>query len=106
MAYDPYLDKSFSVEQLQALKGDAEANVIFARQDYQVKDGLALSLEREKYYLILSAADDFLEKADKKLKEHIPSIKRVEPELEKKIIATVESERQQSEQGLGSIFGG
>ena len=71
MAYDPYLDKSMTPEQLQKLKGDEQANVIFARQDYQIKDGIGLGLEREKYYLILSSADEFMEKADKKLKEHV-----------------------------------
>ncbi|MDE1860898.1 MAG: hypothetical protein KGH72_04255 [Candidatus Micrarchaeota archaeon] len=106
MAYDPYLDKSLSEEQLNTIRKDEQANVIFARQDYQIKDGLSLGLERERCYLIISATDDFLDKADKKLKASVPGIKRVDPELEKRIVATVEDERHESEQGLGMIFGG
>ena len=46
-----------------------------------------------------------MEKADKKLKSSIKSIKRADPETEKAVIAIVEGERESSEEGLGSIFG-
>ncbi len=106
MEYDPYLDKSLNEEGLSKIKNDEEANVIFARQDYMLKDGISLNLERGKYYLYLSAAEDFLEKADKKLKKSISSIKRAPPEEEKKIIDIIEEEQQESEEGIGLIFGG
>ncbi len=105
LEYDPYLDKNLSQEQLDRIKNDAMANVIFARQDYQLKDGISLALDREKYYLYLSAVDEFFENAEKKLKQGVPSIARVDPELERKIIATLEGERKESEEGLGLIFG-
>lgn len=105
MEYDPYLDKSLSEEQLSKLRTDEEANVIFARQDYRIKDGISLDLDREKYYLYLSASDEFLDKAEKKLKKNIPSIRREEPEREERIINEIETERTESEQGLGLIFG-
>ncbi|MGC8479064.1 MAG: hypothetical protein ACP5M9_00100 [Candidatus Micrarchaeia archaeon] len=105
MAYDPYLDKSLNEEQLSKIKEDPEANIIFARQDYIIKDGVSIGLERDKYYLYLSASEDFLEKADKKLKSKIKSIKRADKETEDKVIAVVEGERESSEEGLGSIFG-
>ncbi len=54
LEYDPYLDKSLSPEQLSKLKDDSYANIIFARQDYWIKDGISLGLDREKNYLILS----------------------------------------------------
>ena len=94
-----------SPEQLAKLKTDELANVIFARQDYQLKDGISLGLDREKYYLYLSAVEEFFEKAEKKLKASIPSLQRVDPELEQKVIATLEGERKESEEGLGLIFG-
>ncbi len=106
MAYDPYLDKSLGQEQLDAIKEDEDANIIFARQDYRIKDGISLNLERGKYYLYLSATEEFLEKAEKKLKKSISSIKRAEPEEETRIIHTIEEEQQESEEGIGLIFGG
>lgn len=105
LEYDPYLDKSLSEAQLAALKSDPNANIIFARQDYQLKDGISLGLDRDTYYLYLSAVDEFLEQGEKKLKESIKSFQRVDPELEKKVIATLEGERKESEEGLGLIFG-
>lgn len=105
MSYDPFLDKSFTPEQLEKLKDDEKANVIFARQDYWIKDGISLGLDREKCYLVLSAVDTFLEKAEPKLKENIPSIKRADPDLEAKIVEQMDKERNESESGLGMIFG-
>lgn len=105
LEYDPYLDKSMSTEQLSKLKDDADANIIFARQDYWLKDGIGLGLDREKYYLILSAVDEFLEKAEAKLKRLVPSIKRADPDIEEKVVSEQEKERGESESGLGMIFG-
>ncbi len=105
MSYDPYLDKSKSEADLAKLKDDPEANVIFARQDYWIKDGVSLGLDRDKSYLIISAVGEFLDKAEQKLKKEIPSIKRVEPETEAKIVGELEKERKESESGLGMIFG-
>ena len=105
LEYDPYLDNTVTPEQLNKIKDDVMANVIFARQDYQLKDGISLGLDRGKYYLYLSAVDDFFENAEKKLKQGIPSITRVDQELEAKVIATLEGERKESEEGLGLIFG-
>ncbi len=105
LEYDPYLDKSLSEEQLAKLKSDDEANVIFARQDYILKDGASAGLDRDRYYLYLSANDDFMGKAEKKLKARIASVERVEPDTEAQMIADIETERRESEQGIGSIFG-
>ena len=71
MSYDPYLDKSLSEEKIAEIKKDPEANIIFARQDYNIKDGVSIGLDRNKSYLYLSASDEFLEQADKKLKNTI-----------------------------------
>ncbi len=105
MSYDPYLDKSLNEQQLADLKKDPVANVIFARQDYIIKDGISVGLDRSKYYLYLSASDEFLEKAEKKLKDSIKNISRADSETEKNIISIVVGERESSEEGLGSIFG-
>ncbi len=105
MEYDPYLDKAKTPEDLAKLKADPEANIIFARQDYWIKDGISLGLDREKYYLVISAVDEFLESADKKLKKDIPGITRADPDTEQKVISEIEKERNASESGLGAIFG-
>jgi len=86
------------------LREDKEANLIFARQDYQLRDGIMLGLDREKTYLYLSATDEFVAGADVKLKKMLPTIQRADPETEKKIIDTIDEERQKSDQGLGFIF--
>ena len=106
LEYDPYLDKSLGEAELEKIRKDEEANVIFARQDYLLKDGISLGLERDYYYLYVNATEEFLAKAEKKLKKALPEIKRAEPGLESKIVATIEEERNESEQGLGLIFGG
>ncbi|MDE1851082.1 MAG: hypothetical protein KGH69_00120 [Candidatus Micrarchaeota archaeon] len=105
LEYDPFLDKSKTEAELAQLKNSDDANIIFARQDYWLKDGTSLGLEREQYYLTISAPDEFLEKGEKKLKASVASLKRVDPELESKIIQTIEEERKESEQGIGLLFG-
>lgn len=105
LEYDPYLDKTLSEEQLAQLKDNEDANIIFARQDYILKDGISMGRDREKYYLYINANDDFIEKSEKKLKAAITSIERVDSSTEAQIIEDIESERRSSEQGIGSIFG-
>ncbi len=105
LAYDPYLDANVKAEDLAKIKADEEANVIFVRQDYMLKDGLSVGLEREKCYLYLKAQDSFLAKAEAKLKKSIQSLSRADPATEAKVIAAIDEERAKAEQGLGSIFG-
>ncbi len=106
LEYDPYLDKSLTGADLEKIRGDKEANTIFARQDYLIKDGASLLLDSDKYYLFIHATEDFFKFAEKKLKDAVPSIKRVDPETERKIIETIDEERTKAETGFGSIFGG
>jgi hypothetical protein len=87
------------------LREDKELNIIFARQDYMIKDGMSLGLDREKSYLYLSAEEDFMGGAEAKLKKNISSIQRAPEDIEKQIISTVDEERQKSDEGLGFIFG-
>ena len=94
-----------SEEALSKLRNDKEANIIFARQDYQIKDGVSMGLDREKSYLYLAADEEFLSAAEPKLKKTIASIERVSPEVESQIIDTIEKERQKADTGLGLIFG-
>ncbi len=90
---------------LVKLKTDRDLNTIFARQDYMLKDGVSVGMDREKTYLYLSADDTFLKDAEPKLKKSIASIQRAEENVEKQIIDTIDKERQQADTGLGLIFG-
>ena len=105
MEYDPYLDKSKSEEEISKLKEDKEANIIFARQDYRIKDGISMDMDREKSYLCISANQEFLDNGEEKLKKRIEGLQRADEKTENKVIEIIETERTQSEQGLGAIFG-
>lgn len=134
MEYDPYLDTSIippqkdikekdlaklspearkKIEEENAvieanvlkLKSDPEANVIFARQDYKIRDGSSVGLSDDKGYLYISANDEFMAKVEPKLKKNIEGIERAAPDIEAKIISVIETEQSESEQGIGSIFG-
>jgi oligoendopeptidase F len=97
--------KKESEDALSRLKNDKELNTIFARQDYQIKDGISLGLDREKSYLYLNADEAFLDAGEAKLKKNITSLQRAPKEVENQIIDRIEEERQKSDQGLGFIFG-
>ncbi len=90
---------------LDRLKNDKEANIIFARQDYQLRDGIGIGLERGKSYLYISADDSFLDGADAKMKKNFKSIERADAETEQKVIGIIEDERNRTDAGIGLIFG-
>lgn len=92
-------------EAVKALREDKEANIIFARQEYQLKEGAMIGMDRDKCYLFLNATEDFQVPAEEKLKKSIKSIQRLDPETEKKVIESIEKERESAEQGIGMIFG-
>ncbi|MCL5262550.1 MAG: hypothetical protein M1390_01790 [Candidatus Marsarchaeota archaeon] len=106
LEYDPYLDKSLDDEKLRALKGDKYANVIFSRQEYSLREGAALGLEKGKYYLYIKANEDFMKDAEERLAHEFKSVKRAPPEAEGKVIALINEEQSRANEGFGSIFGG
>jgi hypothetical protein len=97
--------KTQTDDALKRLREDKDLNVIFARQDYQLKDGIVLGLDREKTYLYISADENFLNDADSKLKKNFTTIQRAPQDIEMQIINTIEEEKQKSDAGLGFIFG-
>ncbi|MDE1845974.1 MAG: hypothetical protein KGH53_01690 [Candidatus Micrarchaeota archaeon] len=103
--YDPYLDNAIKEEDLAKVRADEMANIIFARQDCQVKEGAALNLDREKAYLYINASEEFLEKADKKIKLQIEGAQRADSETEQNIISQINEELSKAETGFGSLFG-
>jgi hypothetical protein len=105
LEYDPYIDSSLSDEDLQRIRKDPDANTIFARQDYVIKDGGYLGLAREDGYLYIKADEEFLAMGEKKLKKSIKSIRRADPDVEKRMAESIDKERAEAEKGLGFIFG-
>lgn len=103
--YDPYLDNAIKEEDLAKVRADEMANIIFARQDCQIKEGAALDMDREKVYLYVNASDEFLEKADKKIKLQIEGATRADSETEQKVISSIVEEQSKAESGFGSLFG-
>ncbi len=117
LAYDPYLDPEIipkedskaanaksKIEELK--KNDPYFDVIFARQEYQIVDGDTFSMDPAKCYLYLKATDDFLTKADEKLKKLLPGIERAGSDVEKQVISYIDDLHSKAESGLGLIFGG
>lgn len=105
LEYDPYLDQSLNDEQLKKLRDDKEANIIFSRQEYSLRDGASLSLDPGKSYLYINANDDFLKGADAKLKRNFKTIRRAPEDAEKAFIYIVDEEHNMGNAGIGAIFG-
>ncbi|MGC8629320.1 MAG: hypothetical protein ACP5T4_03905 [Candidatus Micrarchaeia archaeon] len=92
-------------EAMNKLKNDKEMNVIFARQDYEIKTGGELGLDPSLEYLYLDFPDEQWELAEKKLKAAAKTMKRLSSEEEQKALEAISEEREKSDQGLGFIFG-
>jgi len=87
---------------MKILEADPYADDSFARMGYKVKDGGVLGEEKAKLYIYMSASDDFLKKADEKLKG---VVQRCKEDVEKRIAEKIKAEEESAESGLGSIFG-
>jgi hypothetical protein len=84
------------------LETDPYAEGSFARTGYRLRDGATLEEDKEKVYLYISASDDFIKKADEKLKD---VAKPVEGKDAERIIGKIKKEEESAESGLGSLFG-
>ena len=104
LEYDPYLDPKIKEEDLKKLREDEMANIIFARQDYVIKEGASINMDPSKCYLFLNAQESFFDKAEKKLKS-IEGLERAKPDIESKVIMFIDDERKRADEGFGSIFG-
>jgi len=135
LSYDPYLDKNLlpdmpkefedkkymeqhleQKQQMEALqkrieeaknrlKNDKNLNVIFARQEYSLREGASLGLEPEKCYLYLKANDEFLKGAEERLKAEYKSFAVADSETSQKVIKAIHDEEERANAGFGSIFG-
>ncbi len=106
LEYDPSLDKSLDEEALRKLAADPEKSVIFARQEYGLREGRSMGIDSDDYYLYLKATDEFLAKAETRFAKEFKEVKRATPEIEQKVIRFIEDEEAKANQGFGAIFGG
>ena len=106
LEYDPYLDKSLDEEGLKRLSQDKSANVIFARQAYDLRDAGAFGIKNGRYYLYIKASEEFLKGAEQRLRAEFKTVKRAGEADSAKVIHTIKDEEERANAGIGSIFGG
>lgn len=99
-------EEAIRQEKLKTLRADRLLNIIFWKQEYEIRDGAALGLNRDKIYLYLNAPEEFLTGAEEKLKKEFKSIKRATDDEQDKVAKAISSEKETAATGFGSIFGG
>ncbi len=92
-------------ENLKKLHESLQGRIIFARQEYSLRDGASVGLNEGMVYLYLSAPDEFLNGAEERFKTEFKSVKRASKEEETKVIETIKEEEERANSGFGSIFG-
>jgi hypothetical protein len=90
-------------ELTKILESDPYADDSFARIGYRIRDGVSLGGEKDKIYVYISASEDFVKKADARVKDVAT---QMTGEKAKHIIDKITKEEESAESGLGSIFGG
>jgi hypothetical protein len=83
------------------LEADPYAEDSFARAGYKMKDGAAVGEDREKLYVYVSASEEFMKKADEKLKD---IAKPAGDEVAGRVIAKIQEEENSVAAGV-SMFG-
>lgn len=106
LEYDPYLDKETSPEELKRIAVDKSANIIFARQAYDLRNGASFGLDPKKYYLYIKASEEFLRAAEEKLKKNFKTVKVATKEEERKVVDKIDDEESRVNSSIGAIFGG
>lgn len=84
------------------LESDPYAQDSFARVGYRIRDGATLGEDKTKIYVYISSSEDFVKKADERLKE-VAGI--VQGENAARIIKKIKEEEEAAESGFGSLFG-
>jgi hypothetical protein len=93
---------SKKAEITKILEAEPYAEDSFARMGYKVKEGASVEEDKEKLFIYVSASEDFLKKADERLKD---VAKPAAEEVQKRVGEKIQKEEAQAESGFGSIFG-
>ncbi|MFH1394244.1 MAG: hypothetical protein ABII71_05600 [Candidatus Micrarchaeota archaeon] len=94
-------DASKKAELIRILEADPYSEDSFARAGYKVKDGLMIEEDKEKIFVYISASDEFLKKADERLKD---LAKPASEEVQKRVKKKIEDEEATVAAGV-SMFG-
>src|SRR4030095_15223739 len=79
-------ESSKKAELTKVLEAEPYAEDSFARVGYKIKDGVSVGEDKEKTYIYISASDEFMKKADERLKDLAkPASEEVQKRVEKKI---------------------
>ena len=79
-------DSAKKAELTKILEADPYAQDSFARAGFKVKDGAMVGEDKGKTYVYISASDEFMKKADERLKGlAAPAPEEVQKRVEKKI---------------------
>jgi hypothetical protein len=92
---------SKKAEVMKILEADPYAEDSFARAGYKMKDGASVGEDKEKIYIYVLASDDFIKKADERLKD---LAKPAEEEVQKRVEKKIREEEDQVAAGV-SMFG-
>ena len=84
------------------LEADPYAEDSFARVGYKLKDGAVLEEDKSKCFIFIRSSEDFIKKADEKLKGLATA---AQADVEKRVSEKIIAEEEAAENGLGSIFG-
>lgn len=95
-------ETSKKAELMKVLEADPYSEDSFARVGYKVKEGSAIEEDKGKVYVYISASDEFLKKADEKLKGVAEPAKE---DVQKRIGEKIQKEEAGAESAFGSIFG-
>lgn len=94
-------DAAKKADVMKVLEADPYAEDSFARAGFKVKDGVSVGADNDKAYIYISASDDFMKKADARLKDlakHAPA------DVEKRVSQKIQEEEDTVAAGV-SMFG-
>ncbi len=97
--YECELSKKADVTKI--LEADPYAEDSFARAGYKVKDGTSVGEDKEKLYIYISASEEFLKKADERLKD---VAKPAPGDVQKRVQEKIREEEESVAAGV-SMFG-
>lgn len=93
-------DISKKGELTKLLEADPYSEDSFARVGYKVKDGASVGEDPERLYVCISASEDFLKKADERLKD---LAKPAKEDVQKRVMDRITEEEERVGSGVASI---
>ncbi len=88
-------------EIMKILEADPYAEGSFARVGYKVKDGTMIGEDKGKFYVYISASEEFIKEADELLKD---LAKPASDDVQKRVVEKIEEEENTVAAGV-SMFG-